>query len=440
MSHTLRWSLQDTTVIECTLDDMSSFYSQDVFSGSASAIANRNRAARVLFVIVSKLSRLTIFNYFMLIALVLFYNVFRFPESGRRIFFYGLSKNNRVSFEKLKNCLGSDIGREVSENYRALTVKEKFRLLLRLRLFWQASAMLAHRSSSNPYVHAQMMIAAAACVVYLSVHWGDELSIVCVANDHSPVPRTLLRLCQKKNIKSVYIQHAPVTRYFPPLISDLSILYDRISVFAYEQAAKRTGAQMASGICLLPPFASPFVAPSVGAEPVTVGICLSRLPRLEGLRKLLLLLTQDPRVDSVVLRHHPACNLNLSSLTSFRNVVMERKGTLIAKFLKSIDLVLVPSSGVALECLHNGVPALYISGTDEVPEDYYGFVSAGVMPALEEVHLDHERINSFFDDSWVTLFADYDATVIKPMSEYREAVFRALSRLLNESASPYCVE
>lgn len=55
-------------------------------------------------------------------------------------------------------------------------------------------------------------------------------------NDHSPESFSLHRNCMIKKIKTVYIQHAPVAKRFPPLYHDLNVLFSLDSLNKYKIA------------------------------------------------------------------------------------------------------------------------------------------------------------------------------------------------------------
>lgn len=59
--------------------------------------------------------------------------------------------------------------------------------------------------------------------------------LVIVANDHSVYNNYVIAYCKKNDIRTMYIQHAPVTNKFPPLRCDYNILFSNQSKDIYKK-------------------------------------------------------------------------------------------------------------------------------------------------------------------------------------------------------------
>ena len=66
-----------------------------------------------------------------------------------------------------------------------------------------------------------------------------KLKIVVQYNDHSPYNVLLNALAKRANVKSVYIQHAPVNENFPELYHDLNVLFSRHSIEKYRNGRNK---------------------------------------------------------------------------------------------------------------------------------------------------------------------------------------------------------
>ena len=56
------------------------------------------------------------------------------------------------------------------------------------------------------------------------------------ANDHIPEARSCILACKKLGIKTVYIQHGAVSKYFPPLEFNLALLESQYSLDIYKRS------------------------------------------------------------------------------------------------------------------------------------------------------------------------------------------------------------
>lgn len=63
-----------------------------------------------------------------------------------------------------------------------------------------------------------------------------DVKVIIKYNDHGPDVVLLSDMAEERNIKTVYIQHAPVNEEFPPLYHDLNVLFSEDSVDKYRLA------------------------------------------------------------------------------------------------------------------------------------------------------------------------------------------------------------
>lgn len=409
-----------------------SFHGQDVYSNIGMAVAERNGKAKLVMRIVNIGAVSFFVNFLLIVAIILFLRYFRLPGREGHVFQYGVSYNNKIAFEKLNACLIDLENITIVTNGRPPIWKEKLKAATSFKLLFLSAKILSDRPHHDPFVHIQSAIAVAAFVFFAANPFPASFRVLCVANDHAPIPLALTKLCSKSGLKILYIQHAPVSEYFPALGADLSILYDDKSLEAYRKASKREGKAFHSEIVLMPPFSESFLLPeSRGENAIYVGMCLSKFPNLNGLIDFLTALCSCSHVVSVALRPHPACSIDLSSIIVDEKILLQKKELDIGAFTKGLSLALVPTSGVAIELLHKGVPTFFVQGMDDVPYDYYGFISDGVLPVFDVDSFAEEGVDtSFFNEDWTERFSRYDATVKKSIQDYRSEVAEAFARLL----------
>lgn len=419
-------------LISSVVSDIQAFHGQEVYANIGMAVAERNGKAKLVMRAINVGASFFLVNFFMVIAAIVFLRYFRVPDRGGHVFQYGVSRNNELAFEKLNACLVDHENIIIVTNGRLPKWVESLKATTSFRSLFLSAKILSVRSHGNPFVHMQSVIAAAACVFYSANPLPPSFGVLCVANDHAPIPRALMKLCRVKGLKTVYIQHAPVTDYFPALSADLSILYDDKSIEAYRKASKRRGKPFNSDIVLMPPFSESFLPPKVdNSNGINVGVCLSKFPNLSGLIDLLGVLCSCNRVVSVLLRPHPACKADMSNLFFDEKILLQSDEADLDAFVRGVSLALVPTSGVAIELLHKGVPTFYVQRTDDVPYDYYGFIFDAVLPVFDVDRFSEEGVDMrFFNEAWKERFSGYDVTVKKTVQDCRHEVAEAFTKLL----------
>ena len=375
-------------IVVSVVGDVRDFYGQKVYGEIGSAVAKSNSKARVVMRLVGIGSKHFLLNFFLIIAAALFLRYFRIPERDGNVFQYGVSRNNVAAFDKLNSCLANYENIIVVKNGRLPTWRERLKAVASLKLIFLSAKILSSNPHENPFVHLQCLIASVGCVFFSANPLPESFRALCVANDHAPIPRSLIKICRARGMKTIYIQHAPVTEYFPPLSTDLAILYDDASSAAYRMSAEKNGVASTAEVVLMPPFSNIFRQPVLGDGLKIVGLCIGRYPQTRRLLPIIQdLVSETGCVKEVVLRPHPACDLDLSSLLVSKKVSIQRAGRSLQDFSDAIDLALVSNSGVALELLHNGVMTFYVEGMDDLANDYYGFVKSNILPRFEMTKL-----------------------------------------------------
>ncbi|MEO9599265.1 hypothetical protein [Parasphingorhabdus sp.] len=416
--------------LELLLAEVQEFYGQTIYAGMEGGIAKKKPIYRLLFAIVRRGSSFRIFSLLLLVGVLLFHRHLRCPQKRKQIFQYGLSRNNIVAFERLNVCLSGRYDAEIDVNGLPASLRSRIATAVSLSRLWQGASVLERYRHREALPHLQTAIAIAAHLFYTRHPLPSQVSLLCVATDHSPVAMALLFIARRSGLKTCYIQHAPVTEYFPPLNYDLSLLYDQASVAAYTKAAARRGISRKQRIVILTPFAEEFKQPQSTRRPYRIGMCLSAVPQVAQLTGLMEQVSNHSSVSQIVLRCHPRFRFEVSHENFGAPVVLQEQNASLASFLDSVDIVLVPSSGVTIEALHRGKPTFYTDGMDELPEDYYGFVAEGILPKFDLTVLDDsDLIAAHFDAVWKARFVRYDATVDSAVASAHQSVANAIAGL-----------
>jgi hypothetical protein len=195
-----------------------------------------------------------------------------------------------------------------------------------------------------------------------------KLKIVVQYNDHSPYNVLLNALAKRANVKSVYIQHAPVNENFPELYHDLNVLFSRHSIEKYRNGRNKE---------ILPFFDLRFLEVEIVKEKPknTILICSNLLDDLKQLRDISKKLSSSFKI---ILRPHPSDLRNFNfNLTQ----VEISKCKTIWEDLNRAEIVLTNESAVPLEAIFLG-KLIYKCNMLSESIDNYGFIKNGLI--LEE--------------------------------------------------------
>ena len=214
-------------------------------------------------------------------------------------------------------------------------------------------------------------------------------SVFIQYNDHALYNVMLECLAKKLYLKTVYIQHAPVSYLFPPLYHDLNVLFSEDSIEKYK---KTTGITYSSkNVLRLCDFRFPEKKMLKVNEPKYILICFNELDSLAEVEKCALLFLNNGY--KVKLRPHPA---DKRVFKFGKNFLMSSKSDSIWSDLSLAKCVIVNESAVPLESLFYGVPTYKLSLFYSVIKDNYNFLSKGLLNRdYDSLHdLMHDIISS----------------------------------------------
>ena len=227
--------------------------------------------------------------------------------------------------------------------------------------------------------------------MYISAYFSFLLTLsdesifikgLILANDHSPIPVALSMIGAQLGLCRVYLQHAEVTRIFPPLDFEYSILHNRRSENIYRSIGKVFGKV---NILYRPKNLRTKDAILNRAKKVIkskrgiVGLYPSSVFNEKVLRKTVAVLSENPSVIKIFLKPHPS--LDLSYLASELNI------NYYTQMPIEEHVSIVGNSSVAYELAMNGNLVFQIFELDSVGEDYYGFTSEGLTQKISVVEM-----------------------------------------------------
>src|SRR3546814_4477700 len=102
----------------------------------------------------------------------------------------------------------------------------------------------------------------------------------------------------------------------------------------------------------------------------------------------------------------------------------------MAKDAADADLFICGNSSAVLEILHYGVPVAYCSEIDAFTNDYYGFVSMGVVPRLTLVQPGVAyAVRAHFKGDWRQRAGHFDASFLSAEEQLARSLLTALPEL-----------
>lgn len=237
-------------------------------------------------------------------------------------------------------------------------------------------------------------------IAYLLEQVLGKAKAIVNFNDHSVYNVLLHDLAKSKDIRTVYIQHAPVSERFPPLYHDLNILFSQDSLSKYKVHNKDAK--------ILQLFDLRFISKTSSKE---MNNSLKRIlvcpNELDDINKVKTLIKKLSLHYEVIIRPHPRDK---------RNWKVEAKNSYVStnlsiwQDLKDVRIVLSNESAVTLEAIHDN-KLFYKCAFFSSSFDNYGFIRQGlllkeynstkeVMEAIEigYVSYDKKKMSYFIGD------------------------------------------
>lgn len=217
---------------------------------------------------------------------------------------------------------------------------------------------------------------------------------VVFANDHNDDARALLLACRAEQIPTAYIQHASVSRWFPPLGFDLSLLEGRHALDTYRSCGPVAGHVSLVGM----PKADAFIRRR-NTEPRVrrVAIAASLLDPTDALLAALdVLLPALPELH-FTFRPHPSDPRDFRALFGKRHpglAYSDARSENVFAFLHRHDALIAADTSTHLEATLLNLVSLYFrfGHSRGLTDDYYGYVRHGLIDAVDSASELVERV------------------------------------------------
>jgi hypothetical protein len=284
-----------------------------------------------------------------------------------------ISENNRNTLSSLKEKIkGAVYVTDVSECKK----KDDIVLLLDLRIWlylykfpyilWHCYKVYNKEALSYIDYVFKAVGHYEACLWFLKKY---RPAYIVFSNDHVILPKALLLAAKSLKIPTVYIQHASVSSYFPPLDFDLNLLEGQATVDIYKAIGPIKGKTHLIG---MPKFDS-YINCRNQAEKVTrMGVCYGLLDEQGDIERLLFYLKEELPEITFSFRPHPIDNRDFILP---EGVCLSTKEETIFEFLQKQDLIIAGNTSTHLEAVLLNVTSIYYaySAIQNLMDDYYGY-------------------------------------------------------------------
>lgn len=189
---------------------------------------------------------------------------------------------------------------------------------------------------------------------------------VIFSNDHIPEMRCYLSACKELELHTVYVQHAAVSKYFPPLTFNLSLLDSQNSLNIYKGIKGFNTTSRLIGI----PKLDKGISKVRNRESIKIiGIAINQNDSLNMVKDVIYAL--DKEFFKIILRKHPADNREL-----FLSIdVVDGNSMSLIDFIHNSDFLIASDSSIHIESNSLKCRSLYYQlHNNDNKYDYYEFV------------------------------------------------------------------
>lgn len=200
---------------------------------------------------------------------------------------------------------------------------------------------------------------------------NSKPNAIIFTNDHTPLMRSFLVASKAMGIKTIYIQHASVSKYFPPLHFDLALLDGEVSGEIYRNIAPTSCEIRYIGI---PKLDSAIQNNRIRHTIKKIGLAINQNDDSSIVKEIINGLKANGYI--VVLRMHPLDNRKIIEDDS---VVNGNKMTLF-EFICQSDFLIAGDSSIHLEANSLLCRSVYFKlHNNKKSYDYYKFIKNGLI-------------------------------------------------------------
>ncbi len=259
----------------------------------------------------------------------------------------------------------------------------------------------------------------------------NNIFYIIVANDHSPIPVAFSMIAKELGIERIYIQHAEISKSFPELDFEYNILRNKSSLEIYKEIGIKANIKP----IIISRYKKDFSIENLqenlnrikNTNVINIVIYLTGTYKQDKVKLLVEMLKRNSGIESIIIKLHPNGNKegleNIGVELSLHNILNQH-------------IAIVANSSVVIELLHKGIPVVQNFEIDSILEDYYGFVSSGIVKKIHisEAYRDFWS-NTEYDREWLYKYSYYNSSAIKSEKQFNIAQLNKILYNLDGSFS-----
>ena len=229
---------------------------------------------------------------------------------------------------------------------------------------------------------------------------------ICVANDHTPTNIGFAKAAKSHGIYTIYLQHAFVTKLFPSLDFNLSVLFNRKSAEIYGAESK-----LDKSVLIVPRY--PVISfleneliykKEINNTNKKIVIYLGGSNDISFIIESIDRLKSNPFVDDVVVKLHPNPNNHAVKESLIKNYGPDIVDVIDVDYP---HIAICGNSSVVMKLLSMGVRCYHLFDLDTRKRDYYGFNTSGAAPELTLPKLDSKFWIEWNEDQYREIRSRY---------------------------------
>lgn len=212
------------------------------------------------------------------------------------------------------------------------------------------------------------------------INKNPQLKLIVFANDHSIENRCLLEIAAKHEVRTLYVQHASITKSFPPLHFTYSFLDGIESYEKYKAIGDIKGTIFLTGS----PRFDELYKYKGATKTHDIGIALNLLDSCDKVMELCRYL-QNNLFVKIIVRPHPRMGKLFDTQLFRRNGFDISDSTIESSFLflSKIKFLIANESSIHLDSALIGVPSLFFNFSDNKVVDWYSYIKNGMITECE---------------------------------------------------------
>lgn len=199
---------------------------------------------------------------------------------------------------------------------------------------------------------------------------------VIFTNDHTPIMRSFILACKELHIQTVYVQHAAVSKFFPPLIFDLALLDGKVSEDIYKSIGPTNCKIEFIGI---PKLDSAILNNRVRNSVKKIGLAVNQNDDANTVNEVINSLLLNGY--EVIFRKHP---LDQRKFLLDKDI-HDGNSMSLYEFIYYADFLIACDSSIHLEANSLLCRSAYFRLHDSKSYDYYGFVRNGLIHEIKNL-------------------------------------------------------